>query len=666
MKRHLYMICALMAVVLVSCSQRQDQAPGQGDLQEVTLTLNFDDQDKAASRASGIRYVIQAYSGMPDESDGPALIFDNLTTHNATSTDGVFTMQIDRTKNYQIYCWADINGQDVYDVSDMSCYGVGAKLKAGKAPTEAWYLNAGGYIEGSTLSGTLQRAVSKLQIKETGKLKAGTSLKMTFDQNTRFAIGGTASGKVSRTETITIASDINGTPSSPVVLGGDIFVLSNHASADVTKFTFKVNEEEPFEVDNVPLRANYKTNIRGHFTSKVSNRFEISSEAEWDTPDIIVPVKYPVGWYVYFDRTCISTFTYSQSNPCLGVVYWNDPNNENKVRIISAKYNNSYFFSTDVESDDVPGAYSETDGRANTVAYDVLNTASDYDQVIWCKQLSGRLDWYLPAIKELTDDIYPSLQILNQALGVIDTGAPLSGNQYSSTMSRVGYLKAVNYNNGTPVEVDGMTTVNAHAVAELEIRQESDPAPYCEVGYFVYADKTCAPTFEHDAANGCLGVVYWIDPNNARNVKVLSQMSVNTYHVNAGLGTLDFVNAHDADDGELNKAGMLNDPNYEEDESNALGMISPSNGFNVAFNWYVPAINELKMLVANKHILRNALKTIEAGGDFKFQVAYSSTYFGPGAMQTINYVDGTVDFTRDPDDSNCFVQYVTKLTLVDK
>lgn len=281
MKKYLYILCALLTGVFVSCSQSElgDETPQSN---QVTLKVTADEGLGTRAAATGVnRFAIEVYT---DASYSTAANVFAGGTNKATTTDGVFTMVLDRTQAYYCLLWADKDGASVYAIDDLK-----AVTLTGKA-VEAWQGKA--EIAAGTnanLTATINRAVSKITLLETGKLKAGSTLKLNFSQPTQFDVStGIASTTSARTEeSISITSEVDGTVNPAKLNPADIFVLSSVATADLTNLTFQFDSEAPFEVSQAPLKANFNTNIKGHYSTATAEgkTFTATCDETWGSPD---------------------------------------------------------------------------------------------------------------------------------------------------------------------------------------------------------------------------------------------------------------------------------------------------------------------------------------------------------------------------------------------
>ena len=284
MNKYIYILCGILSGVFASCSQNvpEEDIPLSN---QTILKVVADEGLQTRGTATGVdHFAIEVYTD--DTYETTANVFENGKTNKATSTTGEFAMILDRTQEYCCLLWANKGGSTAYDLTSLK-----AVALTGKA-TEAWHgTKKIAAAADASLTATLTRAVSKITLLETGKLKAGT-VKLNFDQPTAFNVAdGTTSGTATARpeETVTIAADVDGStaPTNGVKLNStDIFVLSSVAVADVTNLTLQYASEEAFTVSNVPLKANFNTNIKGHYTSaKTGSTFTVTCDGEWETGD---------------------------------------------------------------------------------------------------------------------------------------------------------------------------------------------------------------------------------------------------------------------------------------------------------------------------------------------------------------------------------------------
>ena len=269
MKKLFYILSAMLAIMLASCSSEE---PGENNTSGTrVVTVNaapdytiVDGSTALETRGTATvdRYVMEVYENA--DYSTAANVFENGTATRAINATGSFTMSLASDKDYYCLMWADkkANNAEVYTVTNLK----NVSLTTGAKPTEAFYGTLpikGGKTE---YSASLHRAVANIVLKETGTLPAGT-LAMKFQQHTAFDVSAatTKGTTTERTESLTVA-ETTGTKDTPVKIETDaIFVLAPTASAGIATFTFQYESEAEFEVEDVKIQANYNTNITGHY-----------------------------------------------------------------------------------------------------------------------------------------------------------------------------------------------------------------------------------------------------------------------------------------------------------------------------------------------------------------------------------------------------------------
>lgn len=284
MKRILYALCVVFTVVFTSCNQDEFDTVATGEA--VTLTVSVDEGVMPRSTDPTVdRYVIEVYT------DNACTVAANVFPdgkNSAVNSTGAFSMILDRSKAYYCLLWADKGASTSYTVSNLKA----VELVSGQKAAEAWHGKV--TIEAGTtaaLSAVLKRAVSTLSLLETGVVMEHSALTLTFQQPTQFnVLAATASNLGSFSETIDLSAGASGSVVAPVKLNPtNLYVLASAAAAIVTDLTFTMatNEraEPSFEVANVPLQANYMTNIKGHYTNLTSTAFSVSVSNTWRSYD---------------------------------------------------------------------------------------------------------------------------------------------------------------------------------------------------------------------------------------------------------------------------------------------------------------------------------------------------------------------------------------------
>lgn len=324
MKKYIYILCAMLTAAFTSCNNNDLVPEADGTAQQVTLQVTPDQGLSTRAAATGVdRFAIEVYSDATYTT--PANVFGDKNA--TTSTNGSFTMTLDKNQEYHCLLWADKDGSAVYDLTSLKA----VTLQPGKAPVEAWQgkLDIAKGTNG-TLTATLTRSVAKITLLETGTLKAGT-LTMAFKQNTVFDVSaGTTKTEADRTESITMSAIDVAVPAGKKINTNDIFVLASTVDAEQPTLTFQITgETEGTSVSNVPLKANFNTNIKGHYSKESGATFTIICDNDWagDKDAIVAPPTPPdpaIGDFYLSDGTvvsCTAELTDEQKSKCIGVVF---------------------------------------------------------------------------------------------------------------------------------------------------------------------------------------------------------------------------------------------------------------------------------------------------------------------------------------------------------
>lgn len=264
-------------------------------MQTVTISLSTDnDIQTRAGETTMSRYVMEVYE-MNGATATPANLFENATTHHSQQTTGNFTLVLDRTKTYRCLFWADNDADGVYNVGDLKA----VSLNDGKDAIEASYFAAKD-ITASEVAHTitLKHAVACVNLFEKDKIKAGSSLSMTYTPNTSFSVltgEVTAGMEISKNVPLN-DSGVSGSEENPVKIGDPYYILAPNKESSVQNFKFELTESTKTtskEVTNVPVRANYTTNIRGQFSDYTDKTFNVTLDENWHEQTVGFP--YGIG-----------------------------------------------------------------------------------------------------------------------------------------------------------------------------------------------------------------------------------------------------------------------------------------------------------------------------------------------------------------------------------
>ena len=267
MKKVIFWMLGIVAM-FASCSQSEELLTEGNNAKEVTFSLTADSQ--VQTRATGsLRYLMAIY----DESGENEVV---ATTEFGSST---FAVRLEPGK-YTCLFWAD-HGSGNYNASDLKK----VVLQDGATEVEAFSAKQGITVtDGGTVNVTLSRAVAKVVLKETDRLEAG-SITVSYDGFKGFDVSQQAGIlPATLTQTLPIASVLTGSATAPTEVGS-FLLLANPDERVLSDFRVQYNSEAEKTITNVPVQANYVTNINGKFSVNVAQQFSITIDDNWATPE---------------------------------------------------------------------------------------------------------------------------------------------------------------------------------------------------------------------------------------------------------------------------------------------------------------------------------------------------------------------------------------------
>ena len=242
-----------IAAMFASCSQTEELTAENNSAKEVTFSLTAD--NGVQTRAAGtLRYVMAIYDASATNVVVPATVFSSSS----------FAVRLDPGQYTCLFC-ADY-GSANYNATNLKS----VVLQDAATEVEAFYGKKGITVtDGGTVNVTLSRAVAKVVLNETDRLVAG-SITVTYNGFKDFNVSeGKGVTSSTLTQTLPIATTITGTVANPTKVG-EFLLLANSGESYLSDFKVKYNSEAEKSITNVPVQANYVTNINGKFSVNVS------------------------------------------------------------------------------------------------------------------------------------------------------------------------------------------------------------------------------------------------------------------------------------------------------------------------------------------------------------------------------------------------------------
>lgn len=282
MKKQIIVSMLTVAAVFCSCSKQDDLSQTLGnDEQQVTFTLSATDvQTRAKTEVPLDRYVMEVYTDVA--CTVAANVFEDGTNH-CVQDKAQFKLTLNSQNSYYCLFWADNQAEKVYDVASLQK----VTLQADANPQEGFHAMLTVTKAQKDHSVTLTRAVAKVTLNETEKIKENSSLKTTYDRCNSFNVATATAGDAKNVEITTqITAPVDGTVDGPVWLA-EFFTFAS-ASGETVDFSFTLNSEPEKLVTNVPLKTNFVTNIKGEFSGLTSTKLDATASDVWKDMDIEV------------------------------------------------------------------------------------------------------------------------------------------------------------------------------------------------------------------------------------------------------------------------------------------------------------------------------------------------------------------------------------------
>lgn len=311
-------------MLLASCSQNEDllqtdTPTADGDKVQVTFNVQTPEiqtraVDAETDEKEVTRYICQIWEGS-EVSVGQA----PERTIEQAGTD--FTMLLKKNTQYTMLLWADRGTvktgeqtdaelNNYYDASNLTQVKVIPTTNAGGSAELAFYackpvtVTSSADINGLTVE--LKHAVAKVCLYETNVIAKNSTLSVKYTPARTFnAVDGTIADNTEE-KTLTFELDANGVDATATTGGKQIarfYVLApeKEKSEGLSTLTFTLSEpqdqarlrdskETVKSVSNVPLQANYVTNIRGEFSDYTNKAFNVALNKDWNDSQFEVPL----------------------------------------------------------------------------------------------------------------------------------------------------------------------------------------------------------------------------------------------------------------------------------------------------------------------------------------------------------------------------------------
>ena len=308
MKKILYSAAALaLAFFAGSCQQENLEPVVSGN----TVTYTVQVADAVATKALGdeidaVNELVYEVYRTEAEGDMEFSDVDNLLYHRtATITNGVATIELEfvNDQNFTVLFWAHVQGNDVYNVQDLTAVTITSPDVANNVNAQAFVGRdfVRDCVSDNNGKVTLVRPVSQLNIATTPESLRmfddvidleGSSVKVTglatsYNIAKLSAFGETATEyEYTETAVPTDGLTVNGKNYTYVAMNYVGFAPEMGTSDVTVSYVINTSEGDiDNEILNVPVKPNYRTNIIGNLiTSKTDYTIEL--DKTWGDPDL--------------------------------------------------------------------------------------------------------------------------------------------------------------------------------------------------------------------------------------------------------------------------------------------------------------------------------------------------------------------------------------------
>lgn len=475
-----------LVTLLTGCSKDEGPVLPTPAPKSTTFTITVNDAsdrtNAPASRAATeapTRYIIEYYEGkLP-------LAADATPVQHIEQDTGSFIVFLKDNADYTVLFWADYDkandtANNIFNAADLKKVSINPAKKTDKP---AWSgiqeITTGGPDDtDKNKSITLTHAVAQVNFKQIDEMNFaeanGNLLKVKFPQTYSLNVADRKVTEIKDDSGNSVPCEVEFTAEGTAKNLGTIHIIARGDGTEIktmmditTEFraSATATPEAVKSITNIPLRANYKTNIIGAYSDIYSSAVSITCDENWEstyTEDFPRPAA--VGNFFYQDGSYGSVYKTKPDNPCIGIVFWVNPTDKTHGKIIALDEVKDLLWGNPnvIESDAIQGISSQTDGA--TATKNMINAHKDdpdfssvYSMFNYVYQTKNKGDingrWYVPSLHELQYLCCAYKGISTPKTWDYDNGnAPtLSG---SSTTAAKRFKDAMATASGTPFNED--------------------------------------------------------------------------------------------------------------------------------------------------------------------------------------------------------------------
>lgn len=437
--RNLIALVGLVAL-FTGCSKDEGSILPTPDGKPTTFTINVNGAssrtDAPPSRAAAdapTRYIIEYYEGKTP------LATDAVPIQHIEQDNGSFIIFLKDNADYTVLFWADYdtpndNANNIFNAADLKKVSINPTKKADKPAWSGMEEVATGGPDDNNKDNniTLTHAVAQVCFKQIDEMNFaqanGNLLKVQFPQTYSLNVADRTATEIKDGGGNSVPCEVEFTVEGTAKNLGALHIIARgdgeeiKTMMDITtefKASATATPEAVKSITNIPLRANYKTNITGAYSDIYTSAVSVTCDENWEntyTEDF--PRLAEVGNFYYKDGSYGRYYINNPDNPCIGIVFWVNPLDKTHGKIMSLdepeglKWGKPNF--SEVGENHITSLSSYDDGEEATrdmikFHKNVLNEdiyfATVYSIFHYVYQTKNNGDingrWYIPALHEL-------------------------------------------------------------------------------------------------------------------------------------------------------------------------------------------------------------------------------------------------------------------------
>lgn len=423
-----------LVTLLTGCSKDEGAILPTPDEKPTTFTIHVngasDRTNGPSSRVAAdapTRYIIEYYEGKTPLAAGATPV------QHIEQDNGSFIIFLKDNADYTMLFWADYdkpndNDNNIFNATDLKKVSINPHKKADKPAWSGIQEIATGAPDdvNKDNSITLTHAVAQVCFKQIDEMDfaqaSGNLLKVKFPQTYSLNVADRTITEIKDNSGNSVPCEVEFTAEGTAKNLGTLHIIARGDGTEIktmmditTEFraSATATPEAVKDITNIPLRANYKTNITGAYSDIYTSAVIVTCNENWEstyTEDF--PRLAEVGHFYYKDGSYGSIYKTNPDNPCIGIVFWVDPSDKTHGKIMSLDEPEGYKWGDGniMEATNIPSIRSKSDGE--TATRDMINAHKDdpafattyaaFNYIYRTKNngdINGR--WYMPALHEL-------------------------------------------------------------------------------------------------------------------------------------------------------------------------------------------------------------------------------------------------------------------------